>query len=191
MAIHSDLGVVSDKAEGAATRSLPKNEGRITQAWVNVSGIVFFFLPVYLWHPEGWTPRNEALMEAVVKQARTTRHRWLVACDANMDPDDFKESLWCKEKNKFNEGPVAGIPRADLQALKGELIERTYDYAIASRSLQGEIKSMEVVVRYRSRPYKAVTFLVERDKEIQKMRELTMPRAFARLLWAHARWKQV
>ena len=28
------------------------------------------------WHSEGWTPRNEALSEAVVNQARTTRHPW-------------------------------------------------------------------------------------------------------------------
>ena len=35
---------------------------------------------------EGWTPRNEALLEAVLKQARTTRDPWLIACDANMCP---------------------------------------------------------------------------------------------------------
>ena len=28
---------------------------------------------------------TEALMEAVVKKARTTRHPWLVACDAKLD----------------------------------------------------------------------------------------------------------
>ena len=49
---------------------------------------------VYFSHSVGWTPRNEALMEAVVKQARTTRHPWLVACDGNMNPEDFKKSLW-------------------------------------------------------------------------------------------------
>ena len=31
-------------------------------------------------------PKNEALLEAVVKQARTTKHPWLTACDANMSP---------------------------------------------------------------------------------------------------------
>ena len=41
-----------------------------------------------------WTPRNEALPKAVLKQARTTRHPWLMACDANMCVEDFeKESL--------------------------------------------------------------------------------------------------
>ena len=51
-------------------------------------------IAVYFWHSAGWTPIREALMEAVVKQTRTTRHPWLLACDANMNPEDFKKSLW-------------------------------------------------------------------------------------------------
>ena len=36
---------------------------------------------------------------------------------------------------------------------------------------------MEVVEDFESRPHKAVTILVERDKEIQEERELGMPKA--------------
>ena len=32
------------------------------------------------------------------------------------------------------------------------MIERTYDYVIASRSFQGEIRNMEVVADFESRP---------------------------------------
>ena len=32
-------------------------------------------------------------MEAVVKLAMTIRYPWLVACDANMSPKDFKKSF--------------------------------------------------------------------------------------------------
>ena len=39
---------------------------------------------VYFWRSEGWTPRYEALLEAVLKQARTTRHPWLIPRDATM-----------------------------------------------------------------------------------------------------------
>ena len=42
-----------------------RNEGRIAQAWVNVRGGMRVF-SVSFWHSEGWTPRNEALMEAVM-----------------------------------------------------------------------------------------------------------------------------
>ena len=37
----------------------------------------------YIWHSEGWTPRNEPLMEAVLKRAR----------NANMSPVDFEKSF--------------------------------------------------------------------------------------------------
>ena len=73
--------------------SIPENEGRIAQTWVNVRGGLRVF-SVYFWHSEGWTPRNEALLQAELKQARTTRHPWLIACDANMCPEDFEKSLW-------------------------------------------------------------------------------------------------
>ena len=55
---------------------------------------------VYLWHSEGWTPKNEATMEAVVKQARTTSHSWLLACDAKMDRNEFRRGMWFKEEYK-------------------------------------------------------------------------------------------
>ena len=41
---------------------------------------------VYSWHSEGRTPRNEALTDAVVRQARTAGHPWLMASDANIGP---------------------------------------------------------------------------------------------------------
>ena len=84
VAIHIELGAVVDKEEGAA-RSTPGNEGRIAQAWVSVRGGMWVFA-VYFWHSEGRTPRNEALTDAVVRQARTTGHPWLMACDANIGP---------------------------------------------------------------------------------------------------------
>ena len=85
-------------------------------------------LSVYYWHSEGWTSRNEALMEAVVKQARTTRHPWLIACDANICPEDFRKSLWFKRRHMFIEAPEEGISTCRSKGPKGELIERSYDY---------------------------------------------------------------
>ena len=62
-------------AEEGAIDSISGNEGRVAQAWVKVRGGLRFF-SVYFWHSEGWTPRHEALLEAVVEQAKTTRHPW-------------------------------------------------------------------------------------------------------------------
>ena len=76
---------------------------------------------VYFWHSQDWTPRNEALLEAVVKQAKATRH--------------------------------------------------------PSNSLRGKITQMEAVEDFESRPHKAVSFVVERDKEVQEWSEQMMPTA--------------
>ena len=78
MAVDSNWGAVVGAEEGTIV-SISGNEGRIAQAWVNVRGGLRAF-SVYFWHSEGWTPRNEALLEAVFMQAaNTTRHPWLVA----------------------------------------------------------------------------------------------------------------
>ena len=72
VAVDNNLGEVVGAEEGA-NKSIPGNEGRIVQAWVNVRGGLRIF-SVYFWLSEGWTPRNEGLLEAVLKQASTTRH---------------------------------------------------------------------------------------------------------------------
>ena len=131
VAVDSNLGAVVGVKEGAID-SIPGNEARIAP---NVRGGMRVF-SVCFWHSEVWTPRNEALLETVLKQARTTRHPWLTACDANVGPEDFEKSLfsfikgsrcmcWLRKKR----------PRAGRKAQKGEWIDKTYDCVIASVSL--------------------------------------------------------
>ena len=92
VAIDSNLGSVVGAEEGAI-ESIPGNEGRIAQAWVNVRGGLRIF-SVYFWHSEGWSSRNEVLLEAVLKRTRTTKRPWLIACDANMSPEDFEKKTF-------------------------------------------------------------------------------------------------
>ena len=47
--------------------------------------------------------------------------------------------------------------------MKGEWIEKVYDYVIACNSLKGSILQMEMVEDLESRPHKAETFVVERE----------------------------
>ena len=122
--------------EEGAIGSIPGNEGRIAQVWVNVRGGLRVF-SVYFWHSEGWTPRNEALLEAVLKQARTTRHQWLIAYDANMCPEDFENSLWFQREQMYVVAPK-DASTCMSKGPKGEWVERTYDYVIASGSLKGK-----------------------------------------------------
>ena len=59
----------------------------------------------YFWHTEGWTPSNVAILEAVLKRARATKHPWLVACDANMSAVDFEKSLSFRKDRKHVMAP--------------------------------------------------------------------------------------
>ena len=102
---------------------------------------------------------SEALMEAVVKQASATRDPWLVACDANLKPEDFKKSLWYKSMHMFIEAPGEGKSICRSKGPSDWFIERTYDYVIASHSLQGKIINMELVEDFESRAHKTGTFL--------------------------------
>ena len=134
----------------------PRNEGIVAQSWV------------YFLRSEGWTPRNEALMEAEVKHVRSTRRPWLVARDEVMNLEDFKKSLWCKSRHLIIGAPGEGVSACRSKGLNGEFFQRTYDYVIASHSFQGNIKNMEVVEDSESRPHKRVTVSVEIYKEFKK-----------------------
>ena len=106
-------------------------------------------------------PRNEALLEAVVKQARTTRHPWLIACDAHMCPEDSEKSLWFQRELMHVAVPKeASTCRS--KSLKDVWIERTYDHVVASGSLKGKISQMDVVEDFESRPHEAVSFVGEK-----------------------------
>ena len=50
---------------------------------------------------------------------------------------------------------------------KREWVEKVYDYVIACNSLKEIISDMKVIEYFEPRPYKAVTFVVERGKEWQ------------------------
>ena len=99
---------------------------------------------VYLWHSDGGTPRQEALMVVVVKQARTTRHLWLVACDVTFGPTDIECGLWFKEKCTFMEPPEAIVTICRATGSNGEFLERTYYYERVSKSLQGDIETTDM-----------------------------------------------
>ena len=76
-----------------------------------------------------------------------------------MNPELFKKSLWCTIAHVIEE-PGNGISTCRSRSPNGETIERTCEYVIASQSLEGKYKNMEVAEDLASRPHKAVSFLV-------------------------------
>ena len=97
-------------------------------------------------------------MEAVVKHARTTGIPGWWRAMSTWTLKYFRNSLWFKEKCMIIEAPEEGISTCRSKGPKVEAIERTYDYVIACRSLQGKIKNMGVVADFESSPHEAVAF---------------------------------
>ena len=63
-------------------------------------------------------------------------------------------------------------PTCRSRGPNGELIERKYDYVHLQVEVLGErSRKMEVVEEIESIPHKSISFVVERDKEIQEWRE--------------------
>ena len=81
------------------------------------------------------------MLEAVLKQAMTTRHPCPIACDANMGPEDFEKSFWIQREQMHVVAPKG----ASTCRSKGpKWIARTNDYVIASGSPKGMTSKMEV-----------------------------------------------
>ena len=64
VAVDCNLGAVVGGEEGAVT-FIPGHEGRIAHVWVNVRGEMRMFA-AYFWHTEGWSSRDEAILEVVL-----------------------------------------------------------------------------------------------------------------------------
>ena len=73
VAVDSNLGAAVGVEEGAI-ESIPDNEGRIAQAWVNVRGGLRLF-SVYFWHSEGWTFRKLCWKQFCSKQQQPDTRR--------------------------------------------------------------------------------------------------------------------
>ena len=137
-------------------------KGELPLVWVNVRGSMRMFAACF-WHTEGWSPRNEAIQEAVLKRARTTKHPRLMASDADVSPEDFEKSFWFR-KDQMHVIAPEGVSTCRPKNAEGEWVEKVYDCAIVCNSLEGNNSKVYVLEDFESRPHKAVTFVVERGK---------------------------
>ena len=119
-------------------------------------------------------PRNEALLETVLKRARTTRHSWLTARDANMCPEDFEKSLWF-QRETMHVVPRREYPRAGrkVQKMCGSKERMT----ISLRVVVSKVKSYKWrwLKIFEPKPHEAVSFVVSREKEIKEWSEEKLP----------------
>ena len=92
VAIDSNLGAVDRQRRRSGHFYSMKMKGKSPKHG-SISEEVCATLPYISGIRKDGRRETNALTEAAVKQARTTRHPWLVACDGNMNPEDFKKSL--------------------------------------------------------------------------------------------------
>ena len=72
--------------------------------------------------------------------------------------------MWFQSKQMSTEAPTeASTCRS--RGPNGELIERPYDYVIASRSLRGKITKLEVAEDFESQYYTRQSLLLEKETE--------------------------
>ena len=71
----------------------------------------------------------------------------------------------------------AGLSTCRSRSGKGEWVEKVFVFVIACNSQRGQFSQMNAVEDFESRPHKAVTFVVEREKERQEWSEQKLPKA--------------
>ena len=76
---------------------------------------------------------NEAWIEAVPMRARPTRHLWLMVGDANVNPEDFRKSLWFQRRVHDYRSAARRKSYLLVWEFRGDPIERKYDCVIARR----------------------------------------------------------
>ena len=109
-----------------AVMSIPGNEGRIAQAMGECQRKLRIF-SVYFWHSDA---ENEAILAAVLKRARTTKHPWLIACGANISPEDSEKRQWFRNDRMHVIAPE-GVSTCRSKNAKREWVQKVYDHVIA------------------------------------------------------------
>ena len=71
--------------------------------------------------------------------------------------------------------PPNEVSTCRLKGPKGEWIDKTYGFVIACNCLRRKISQMEVVEDFESGPHKAVSFVMEGEKELQEWFEQALP----------------
>ena len=69
-----------------------------------------------------------------------------------------------------------GVSTCRSKSSEGEWVEKVFDNVIACNSLKRKISQMKVVEDFESRPHEAVSFVVDRGKEIQEWNEQKLPK---------------
>ena len=98
---------------------------------------------------------NEAFMEAVMINIR-----WLIACDANVEPQTFANRTWFKES---------------FAVVRSTVSEQLYVQVESARTSQSETDvrlrgGITLWKTFDSRPHKPMQFMIKREKDVKIVR---------------------
>ena len=85
------------------------------------------------------------------------------------------KSLWF-QKDQMHVIAPDGVSTCRLKNAKEEWGEKVFRCVIACSCLKGKTSQMKVVEYFESRPRKAVSFVVERGKEMQDWNQQKLPK---------------
>ena len=96
-------------------------------------------MSAYLWHSEGMTLRNRAILEKAGLKARAFQGSWMIAGDFNMTPEELEEEAGDLIRR------IGGVVIRPAQpTCKSNSGGRTIDYCIVDARMAGAVTAINV-----------------------------------------------
>ncbi len=169
------IGTAPMRGAGTAVDVSPRGSpGRLTAIWLDAAtpgGILL--MSAYLWNREGMTPRNVAILEAAIAEARAFGGPWLLGGDFNVDPD-----LICGNIEWLARANVAVLAPATHTHFPGKGDSRTLDFFLVDRRLLPCVVDVAVADDLRLAPHRVVRLRWRLKAARYLVEALKTPRAF-------------
>ncbi len=127
--------------------------GRIAVQWIQAvlpSGVLC--ISVYLFHSEGPSPRNLAILDQALATARISECIWCLALDANQAPEELL--AWAAPLVQRSDGKVVAPDSPTHYPSVGQA--KTIDFFIMHRALATAVDSVHIVDIAAAKPHRVV-----------------------------------
>jgi hypothetical protein len=153
--------------------SPPGCNGRLAAGWTSAAGGLLV-VSVYFWHSEGWSARNQTLMQKLTEVVRACGCLWLIGGDMNMAPETFMGHPLYLQLKGLMVAPSA--PTCTMGKAK------VLDYFVVDPRLEHSIVSIEVLTNAHTSPHWPVKLTLRASAKDLVERIPVKPRALPREL---------
>ena len=164
------LGRAADLGFDCSPRESP---GRLAVGWVD--GVLrggVMMISIYLWHSEGLSERNVALLHAAGEAIASFGGPWMMGGDWNMEPEELMRAQgWLARVGGTIRAPEAPTCRS---ALGGRVI----DYVVLDMRIAGAVQCIFADLAFPASPHTAVVVRMRCTATRDLARLLVRPRAF-------------